>query len=97
MMLPKAGQLALYCKMAATLKLTGDEEGFQFLVGLKPYIDKISMVSVLLQLDQHDFAVKNRLTLGEHRYPLDVPSWESRPHSDSTTESIAFEVAASVR
>ena len=56
------------------------------------------MVSVLLQLDQHDFAVKNRLTLGEHRYPLDVPSWESRPHSDSTPgDSIAFEVAASVR
>jgi hypothetical protein len=55
------------------------------------------MVSVLIQLDQHDFAVKNRLTLGEHRYALDVPSWESRPRSDSTAESIAFEVAASVR
>ena len=35
----------------------------------------MSMISVLIQLDQHDYAVKNRHTLGEHRYPLDVPSW----------------------
>jgi hypothetical protein len=99
MMLPKVAQLALYYKIAATLRLTGDEEGLQFFADLKPYIESgvISMVSVLIQLDQHDFAVKNRLTLGEHRYALDVPSWESRPRSDSTAESIAFEVAASVR
>ena len=59
---------------------------------------EISMVSVLFQLDQHDFAVRNRLTLAEHRYNLDVPSWQERgPSTNYDRESIAGEIAASVR
>lgn len=99
MTLPKMVQSALYYKIAATLKLTGDQEGLSFLTSLKPQLDSglISMISVLIQLDQHDFAVKNRLTLDEHRYPLDVPSWEARQHPSFDASSIAAEVAASVR
>jgi hypothetical protein len=56
------------------------------------------MVSVLVQLDQHDFAVRNRLTLGEHRYNLDVPAWQDRaPTKAHAAGSLAAEVAASVR
>lgn len=99
MMLPQPAQLALYYKIAATLKLTGDHEGFRFVTDLKPQIESglVSMISVLLQLDQHNFAVKNRLTLAEHRYSLDVPSWEDRPEAGPMIGSIAAEVAASVR
>ena len=100
MIMSKLAEMALYYKIAATLKLKGDHEGLRFVTGLKPHIERgsISMVSVLIQLDQHDFAVKNRLTLGEHRYNLDVPSWEEREPSIGHAEgSIAAEVAASVR
>jgi radical SAM superfamily enzyme YgiQ (UPF0313 family) len=100
MMMSKMAEMALYYKITATLKLTGDLEGLKFAQDLKPHVQagRISMVSVLLQLDQHDFAVRNRLTMKEHRYSLDVPSWEERPqtelHEDS---SIAAQVAAAVR
>jgi radical SAM superfamily enzyme YgiQ (UPF0313 family) len=100
MIMSKLKEMALYYKIAATLRLKGDHEGLRFVTDLKPYIERgqLSMVSVLVQLDQHDFAVRNRLTLGEHRYNLDVPSWEDRGPSMAHTEgSIAAEVAASVR
>jgi hypothetical protein len=99
MMLPKAAQMALYYKIVLTLKMMGDQDGLRFVTDLKPHIESglVSMVSVLIQLDQHDYAVKNRHTLGEHRYQLDVPAWEERSASAQTVTSIAAEVAASVR
>jgi radical SAM superfamily enzyme YgiQ (UPF0313 family) len=100
MIMSRLAEMGLYYKIAATLKLKGDREGLRFVTGLKPHIERgaISMVSVLIQLDQHDFAVRNRLTLAEHRYNLDVPSWEERePSIGHAEESIAAEVAASVR
>jgi radical SAM superfamily enzyme YgiQ (UPF0313 family) len=100
MMMPPLAQMAAYYKVAATLKLTGDVEGYRFLTGLKPSIQRgdLSMVSVLIQMDQHDFAVKNRLTLAEHRHKLDVPCWEDRPKvAVAEGASIAAEIAASVR
>lgn len=96
----KLMEMAIYYKIAATLRLQGDHEGLCFVHDLKPHIERgeISMVSVLFQLDQHDFAVKNRLTLAEHRYNLDVPSWQERgPSTSNDHESIAAEIAASVR
>jgi radical SAM superfamily enzyme YgiQ (UPF0313 family) len=93
-------EMGLYYKIAATLKLQGDLEGLRFVQDMKPHIQagKVSMVSVLIQLDQHDFAVRNRLTLAEHRYNLDVPSWEERPAAERQEDSsIAAQVAAAVR
>jgi hypothetical protein len=98
--LPHLVQMGLYYKIAATLKLTGDVEGLRFLVDLKPHIEAgtISMLSLILQLDQHDFAVRNRHTLGEHRYALDVPPWRERSSAASAQPfSLAVEIAASVR
>ena len=93
-------EMGLYYKIAATLKLQGDLDGLRFVQDMKPHIQagKVSMVSVLIQLDQHDFAVRNRLTLAEHRYNLDVPSWEERPEAERQEDSsIAAQVAAAVR
>lgn len=97
--LSKPLEMALYYKILLTLRLTGDEEGRRFVAGLKPSIESgaISMLSVLLQLDQHDYAVRNRLTLAEHRYRLDGPPWESRTPSIQEDDSIAEEIAAHVR
>ncbi len=99
MNLPYPVQMGLYYKILATLKLTGDQGGVRFLQALKPAIrsGQLSMVSVLIQLDQHDFAVRNHLTLAEHRYKLDVPSWEERPRASREEGSVAAAVAASVR
>jgi radical SAM superfamily enzyme YgiQ (UPF0313 family) len=100
MMLSKPMEMAIYYKIAATLKLKGDRQGLCFVNTLRPHIERgeLSMVSVLIQLDQHDFAVRNRLTLAEHRYNLDVPSWSERAPSTGYAEgSIAAEIAASVR
>jgi hypothetical protein len=93
-------EMGLYYKIAATLKLQGDLDGLRFVQDMKPHIQagNVSMVSVLIQLDQHDFAVRNRLTLAEHRYNLDVPSWEERPAAERQEDSsIAAQVAAAVR
>jgi hypothetical protein len=99
MKLPRPVQMALYYKIAATLKLTGDHEGYEFLASLRPQIASglVSMIAVLIQLDQHDFAVRNRLTLGEHRYALDVPPWEARRPERAAADSLAAEIAAAVR
>ena len=99
MALPYPAEMALYYKIAATLKLTGDAEGVRFVKALKPAISsgQLSMMAVLVQLDQHDFAVRNRLTLREHRYNLDVPSWQERPRAAREEGSVAAAVAASVR
>jgi hypothetical protein len=99
MRLPSLVQMGMYYKLFATLKMTGDQGGARFLQDLKPYIQSgaISMFSVLIQLDQHDFAVRNRMTLAEHRYNLDVPSWEERPQQGRVDGGLATAVAASVR
>ena len=92
-------QKALYHKLHWTLKKTGDLEGAKFMEDLKPKImsGDLPIVPVLIQLDQHDFAVKNRLTLAEHRHRLDVPSWEERPKESHIPAEVAAEVAAAVR
>jgi hypothetical protein len=92
-------QKAIYHKLAWTLKKTGDLEGVKFLQDLKPQImsGEMPIVPVLAQIDQHDFAVKNRLTLDEHRFKLDVPAWESRQKDQQVAVSVAAEVAAMVR
>ena len=102
MIMSPVAEMALYYKIAATLKLKGDADGLKFVQDLKPDIQagRLSMVSVLIQLDQHDFAVRNRLTMKEHRYNLDVPSWEDRPHEEvqaNEESGIAAQVAAAVR
>jgi len=100
MKLTQVAEMALYYKIMMTLKLKGDTDGLKFLQRLKPYVQKgqISMAAIVVQLDQHDFAVKNRLTLREHRYSLDVPAWETRNATASHEEgSIAAEIAAAVR
>jgi len=98
MLLPSLVQKAVFYKLRATLRLTGDLDGVRFMNDLKPNImsGDLPIVPVLLQLDQHDFAVKNRLTLAEHRHRLDVPSWEERPRSPIRVE-MAAELAAAVR
>jgi len=92
-------QKALYHKITWTLKQTGDLEGVKFMQDLKPNIlsGDMPMFPVLAQLDQHDFAVRNRLTLDEHRYNLDVPPWEARQESQKVAVEVAAEVAAAVR
>jgi len=92
-------QKAIYHKLKWTLGKTGDHEGVKFLEDLKPQIMSCEMpiVPVLAQIDQHDFAVKNRLTLDEHRLKLDVPSWEARGKDEQVAVSVASEVAAMVR
>jgi hypothetical protein len=79
--------------------MTGDLEGVKFLHDLKPVIQKgnLSMVSELIQLDQHDFAVRKRLTRAEHRCNLDVPSWEERPRQALEASGAAEALAAAVR
>ncbi|MBI4591165.1 MAG: radical SAM protein [Candidatus Rokubacteria bacterium] len=78
--LPYPLQVSVYVKTLATLALTGDREGYRFVRELTPHLlaNRLSMLQVLGQLDQHDFAVKNRQTLAEHPYDLDIPSWEER-------------------
>jgi hypothetical protein len=92
-------QKALYHKLTWTLKQTGDLDGVKFMQDLKPKImsGELPIIPVLGQIDQHDFAVKNTLTLDEHRYKLDVPSWESRSKEAQVVASVAAEVAAAVR
>jgi hypothetical protein len=100
MVMSQMKEMALYYKIAATLKLKGDHDGYRFVTDLQPHIrqGRLSMVSVLVQLDHHDFAVRNRLTLKEHRYNLDVPSWEERgPTVAHAAGSMAAEIAATVR
>ncbi len=91
----------LYHKVHWTLGKRGDTEGQRFMEGLKPHIwsGRIPMASVLLQIDQHDWSVRNRLTIHEHRYSLDVPAWRDQEHEPVGAEGggLASEIAAHVR
>ncbi|HZT72422.1 MAG TPA: radical SAM protein [Terriglobales bacterium] len=89
----------IYHKIHWTLGKLGDRDSQRFLEGLKPHIwsGRIPMAAVLLQIDQHDFAVRNRLTLQEHRYNLDVPSWSEREHKPVQGEGLAAEIAMQLR
>ena len=91
-------QRLLFYKLRATLAMTGDRAGARFMDDLKPHImsGALPIIPVLLQLDQHDFAVRNRLTLAEHRHGLDVPSWEERGQP-AIPIAMAAELAAAVR
>ncbi len=79
-MLPYPMQLLFFFKTLAALAVERDREGYAFVKGLSSYIlkNEISMFTVLFQLDQHDYAVKNRAAMGDHHFELDVPSWQER-------------------
>lgn len=99
--LPLAMEKLVYHKLHFTLGRVGDRQGQEFMEGLRPHIfsGKVPMASVLLQIDQHDWAVRNTQTLQEHRYSLDVPAWEDRlPEFTATAGTgLAEEIAAQVR
>lgn len=99
--LPLPLEKAFYHKLHFTLGMQHDREGQAFMEELRPHIwsGMIPMASVLLQIDQHDWAVRNRHTLGEHRYSLDVPAWRDRPHEETVDAGtgLASEIAAQVR
>lgn len=77
--LPLLLEKVLYGKIHWTLGKLGDGEGQRFLETLRPHIwsGRIPMAEVLLQLDQHDWAERNRATLREC-HSLDVPAWSER-------------------
>lgn len=79
-MLPHPMQLLMFFKTLAALAVEGDREGYAFVRGLSSYIlkNEISMFTVMFQLDQHDYAVKNRAAMRDHHFDLDVPSWQER-------------------
>lgn len=89
----------LYHKIHWTLGKLHDADSQRFLEGLKPHIwsGRIPMASVMLQIDQHDFSVRNRLTIQEHRYNLDIPSWSEREHRPPQAEGLAAEIAMQLR
>src|SRR5581483_169037 len=78
--LPLLLEKAVYHKLHWTLGRQEDYDGQPFLERLKPHIfaGKIPVISALLQIDQHDWAVRNTQTIDEHRYSLDVPAWGDR-------------------
>jgi hypothetical protein len=80
MWLPYWLEVAVYLKTLAALVLKGDREGYRFAQSLRPYIlkNQLSVLNLLFQIDQHDFAVRNLGSLVEHPYDLDVPSWQER-------------------
>jgi hypothetical protein len=76
--LPRPLQILFYFKTLAALALKGDWESYRFVSDLSPHIlkNQLSMLHVIFQIDQHDYALKNQATLAEHPFDLDVPSWE---------------------
>jgi radical SAM superfamily enzyme YgiQ (UPF0313 family) len=99
--LPLPLEKLMYHKLHFTLGWRGDRDSQAFLEGLKPHIfsGKIPIASVLLQIDQHDWAVRNTQTMAEHRYNLDVPAWGDRPQemTAGAGTGLASEIAAQVR
>lgn len=99
--LPLPLEKAFYHKLHFTLGMQNDREGQMFMEELKPHVwsGMVPMASVLLQIDQHDWATRNRFTLAEHRYNLDVPAWQDRPHEETAIagEGLASDIAAQVR
>ena len=78
--LPYPLQVMVYLKTLAALVAKRDWEGYRFVQSLRSYIlqDRLSVLNVLFQIDQHDCAVKNEATLAEHPFDLDIPSWRER-------------------
>jgi hypothetical protein len=99
--LPLPIEKFMYYKLHFTLGRRGDTDSQRFLEDLKPHIfsGKIPIASVLLQIDQHDWAVRNVQTMAEHRYSLDVPAWGDRPAemTEGAGTGLAAEIAAQVR
>ncbi len=95
MWLPYPLEVAVYLKTLAALVLKRDWEGYRFAQSLRPYIlkNQLSVLNLLFQIDQHDFAMRNLGSLAEHPYDLDVPSWRERhpavaPPTDRITEAV---------
>jgi radical SAM superfamily enzyme YgiQ (UPF0313 family) len=80
MRLPYPLQIAVYLKLLAQLKVQGDKEAYSFARSLESYVldNSLSVLNILFQIDQHDFALKNLGSLAEHGHDLDVPSWQER-------------------
>ena len=99
--LPLPMEKLMYRKLHFTLGMKGDLEGQSFMEELRPHIfsGKIPIASVLLQIDQHDWAVRNTSTMREHRYSLDVPAWQDRVPEAALAagEGLAHDIAAHVR
>jgi hypothetical protein len=99
--LPLWLEKAFYRKLHFTLNVRQDYEAMAFLEDLRPHVfaGEIPMASVLLQIDQHDWAVRNTLTMSEHRYNLDVPAWQDRALAETAGAGtgLAAEIAAQVR
>lgn len=78
--LPYPLQLALYLKTLLALAVRRDRESYRFVQSLRSHIlsNRLSVLNVLFQIDQHDFARRNHASLAEHPYDLDVPSWRER-------------------
>jgi hypothetical protein len=77
--LPLPLEKLTYAKIHWTLGRIGDQAGQRFLEALRPHVwsGRIPMAEALLQIDQHDWAVRNQATLREC-HSLDVPAWGER-------------------
>ncbi len=77
-LLPYPLQVFLYSKTLVALAIKRDWEAYRFVTDLTPYIlkNQLSMIHVIFQIDQHDYARKNQETLAEHPYDLNIPCWE---------------------
>ncbi|HWG38368.1 MAG TPA: radical SAM protein [Terriglobales bacterium] len=97
--LPLVMEKFLYYKLHLTLGMRDDRAGQSFLEELRPHIftGQIPIASVLLQIDQHDWAVHNTQTLAEHRYSLDVPAWQERAPDSGTSTGLVEMIAEQVR
>ncbi|HET9783456.1 MAG TPA: radical SAM protein [Terriglobales bacterium] len=99
--LPLWLEKAFYRKVHFTMNVRQDYEAMAFLEELRPYVfaGQVPMASVLLQIDQHDWATRNALTMSEHRYNLDVPAWQDRAREETVGAGtgLAAEIAAQVR
>lgn len=99
--LPLPLEKLFYRKLHWTLGKRGDFESQRFLEGLRPYIYSGAMptMAALLQIDQHDWAVRNQYSLQEHRYSLDVPAWEDRAPEviAAAGTGLAADIIANVR
>ena len=99
--LPLWLERAFYRKVHFTMSVRQDYEALAFLEDLRPHVfaGQVPMASVVLQIDQHDWATRNAFTMAEHRYNLDVPAWQDRAREETlgAGTGLAAEIAAQVR
>ncbi len=94
-----ATEKLVYHKLHWTLKRLGEHDSLRFMEDMKPHVwsGRVPVASLLLQIDQHDFATRIEHTTKEHPYNLDVPAWQDRIQSADGEDSIRNEVMAMVR